>query len=77
MSPFLISKLKKYKEVKMKEKERISIESFNVFWETVILLKRKNLDKDLDKSEVWEKVRALPLTEAVEFLFSLADRRKE
>ncbi|MCD6086329.1 hypothetical protein J7J37_02110 [bacterium] len=68
----------------MKEKERISIESFNAFWEAVILPKRKDSDKDLDKrdknldkSEVWEKVRILPLTEAVEFLFSLADRRRE
>jgi len=60
----------------MREKEipeRISLETFNVFWEAVVAPRKKNLSKD----EIWEKIKVLPLTEAVEFLFSLADKRRE
>ena len=52
--------------------ERLSVEVFNVFWETVILPKREDLNKK-DKGEIWKKVKALPLDKAIEALFSLAD----
>ena len=77
MSPFLISKLKnKKRRYNKMKKERISVESFNVFWETVILLKREDLNKK-DKGEIWKKVRTLPLDEAIDILFSLADAGRE
>lgn len=64
----------------MREKERVSerlsVEVFNVFWETVVLPKREDLNKK-DKGEIWKKVRALPLDEAIEILFSLADAGRE
>ena len=60
----------------MREKEipeRISLETFNVFWEAVVAPRKKNLSKD----EVWERIKVLPLIEAVDFLFSLESKLKE
>jgi len=56
--------------------ERISLETFSVFWEAVVV-PRNPREKNLNKDEIWEKIKVLPLTEAVEFLFSLADKRRE
>ena len=63
----------------MREKEipeRISLETFSVFWEAVVV-PRNPREKNLNKDEIWEKIKVLPLTEAVEFLFSLENRLKE
>jgi len=64
----------------MREKERVSerlsVEVFNVFWETVVLPKREDLNKK-DKGEIWKKVRALPLDEARDRLLCLAEAGRE